>query len=741
MRAQVKRKMNALIAAIMAAIFAFSLSGVPASALADENAEGTTDTTSNISIQGVHFMQPSAEGWEVLKVNGLQEGQSIYVTVYRDGTELSLPMKFPDAATSNKIYGQGENVAQIVAIQPENTADKTAKSQLDPQIPTTKRPVFNVEVTSAMMEGETLYFGTIYPVYGDILDENGKLTETVFMGICTADSMDIKRNMGVGQSYYKQVEGKKLPQTYSLVTSNGIDNKFDYDRKAFVVTYKQNPETAVEGTINYVNANTGEVVKTETIAGITEAGKTATIAKSFSAVTKEGDKEVTKSYRVISNLGGETVPLSYTNPSYTVQVLPLPENTTYPVTINYMDVNDNLLWSDEVDVKGEGYRYTLPNTFSMNKGSNVDAADGVNLYTLVSVEGGQVVNGAPSTDKEDTLTTQVEGTKKVPTANASTDNGTIINLTNKLTDADFVLDKNGNRVINAYYQNQDAEKKVEFTLVEMDGETGTELNTITATVDPDHVFNYTPEKKIINGKTYVPWAGNTENITYSWESLGQSVDLLQYVYYVPESYVPGNAYGVTVQYVNIANGSVLRTETEMIDPEITNWVEITGPRTFMQDGEEYVRLAGQDTAIRHAFLSPNRVYTIYYRNVNDTINANTIIDRVQIIQTTLPGTGGGLTAAPTAVDDAGDGPAVDAGVGAGDGTVVINDDDNPLANLDGQSTTDERTIAENENPLYSGSGLNGFAVAGLAIGAIALIGIVVYFLLRRRKKANDKQSA
>ena len=253
-----------------------------------------------------------------------------------------------------------------------------------------------------------------------------------------------------------------------------------------------------------------------------------------------------------------------------------------------------------------------------------------------------------------------------------------------------------------------------------------------------------PEKKEFNGKTYVPWAGNTEEIVYTWESLGQSVDLLQYVYYVPEDFVPGDAYDITVQYMNIANGAVLRTETLTVDPEITNYVEVQGVERFTQDGNEYVRLAGQETGIRHAYFSPDRTYTIYYRGVDDVINANTTVTRTQIIETTRTVTvpGGGITAAPAPIAaPAAGAPAADAGVAPGAGTTIINDDDNPLAGLDGQDTATERSIADNENPLASGAaGMNWGLIAGIGFGVIAVAGIVAYALLRRKRKKNEQNA-
>ena len=394
-------------------------------------------------------------------------------------------------------------------------------------------------------------------------------------------------------------------------------------------------------------------------------------------------------------------------------------------------------------MKGQGYRYTIPNTFSMNKNSQVESAEGVNFYRLSEVIGGGAGSAA-------TITTQ-EGQDASATPSsikASDVNGTLVYLTNDLTDADFVMDENNTRTIKAVYQSDKVTKKVDFTLIEIDGETGKEIGRVVKSVTPDASFNYTPGNIVVNGKNYVPWAGNTEKISYDWEKLANSSEeLMQRIYYVPEDYKPGDPYDFSVQYVNIADGSVLRTQTFTADSANTNYINIVGESSFTQNGNEYVRLAGQDSAIRHTYFSPHAddpsqpTYTIYYRDVNDTINANRTIVRTQIIETTLGGGAGTIDATITPVDDAA--APGDAGVGAGDGTVIINDDDNPLANNAGQDTTTERTIEDNENPLTSGAlAQSPFAMAGIVLAVLAVIGVGAYLFIRRRnKKATDKMNA
>lgn len=125
-------------------------------------------------------------------------------------------------------------------------------------------------------------------------------------------------------------------------------------------------------------------------------GKEVAIKKSFfKTTTDEAGQETTHYYRVIQRLTGSTIMLTPEQATKQIRVMEV-KNTeagAYQVTINYVDDNGNTLWTDSVDVKGKGYQYTLPNSFSMSAVTNAADAPttdrdkgqwGVNYYTLDS---------------------------------------------------------------------------------------------------------------------------------------------------------------------------------------------------------------------------------------------------------------------------------------------------------------------------------------------------------------------
>lgn len=727
-------------------------------------------------------MTPTAEDglWDLFRVeNGA--GKTIYIEVEKDGKTIAPRFAYAipetqdtdpeakDVDTSASDYAGDANssrIAQIVALkiaQPVPMAQDVEAPAPAPQslqdvfADPNAFPVYTVKVFDAKRQGKKLYEGTITPIYAKLISSDGSKDWKV-LGIRTVGETDkFAETVGAGASYYKNLTGDTPIVFQSAETTKDGEPKAEVQAadtthgQRLVVTYEQVDAAAISGAVKYVDVD-GNIIETEIVENLGE-GKEVAIKKSFfKTTTDEAGQETTHYYRVIQRLTGSTIMLTPEQATKQIRVMEV-KNTeagAYQVTINYVDDNDNTLWTDSVDVKGKGYQYTLPNSFSMSAVTNAADAPttdrdkgqwGVNYYTL---------------DSWTIETNATDDNVAIGARSAETQQGNPVV-------AFEAGEYPAGRTVTAKYVSQATTKKVNLTVMEINGETGALIDKIHYEVTPEQTATYAPAPK----DGLVPWSGNMEPITYAWEDLEKGTDVLQYVYYVPEDYIPGDTYDITVQYMNIANSQILRSEAITVDPETNDFVNILGEEQFALGDDTYVRLAGQETAIRHAYFSPARTYTIYYRDVNDELSAQITIRRTQIVDTervvTVPGTTV-MTAAPVlaaapaaegAAADAADATApaaIDAGIGTGDAEAVINDDDNPLATLGGQDTTTERTIVDDENPLYSGlvqdvaSSGSGTALH-VATGAFVLVvaGLGIYWWMRRRKKneqtATDSMNA
>ena len=740
---------------------------------APADTQGDKDTQ-GISVYGIDFMTPNATDglWDLFRVeNGA--GKNIYIEVEKDGKTIAPRFAYTipetqdtdpeakDADTSAPDYAGDANssrIAQIVALKIAQPVPAAQDAEAPAPAPQSLQdvfgdpnnfPTYTVKVFGAKRGGDPLYAGTICPIYAKLVNDPAVPTDAEWkvLGIRTVGDKDnFAETVGAGTSYYKNITDGN-PVVYQCEDINN-EPKAEFDPateatsespghpQRYVVTYNKTAENAITGAVKYVDEQ-GNIVKTDVVENL-GTGKDVKIEKSFFNTTENPDEtKTTRYYRVIQRLNGTQVTLTPERATIQIRVMEVKntEADAYQVTINYVDENNNLLWRDDVDVKGKGYQYTLPNSFSMSAAANTDNSTvtdrdktqwGVNYYTLASCS----ITDNPTNTNEAISAQSVQPVEEIP----------VISL-------EAGKFPNG-RTVTAVYASQETTKKVNLTVMEINGETGALIDKVQYEVTPTQSATYTPQAK--NG--LVPWSGNMDPITYKWEDLEKGTDVLQYVYYVPEGYVPGDTYDITVQYMNIANSQILRTETITIDPETNDFVNILGEEQFSLGDDTYVRLAGQETAIRHAYFSPARTYTIYYRDVNDELSSQIVVRRTQIVDTERPVTVPGTTvmtaapvaaapaAAPAATPEAA--PAtVDAGVGTGDAQAIINDDDNPLANLGGQDTGTERAIVDDENPLYSGLAqdveMNGagpaIAIAAVAAAAVAA-GILLFWWRRQRKK-------
>lgn len=777
---------RSLLAFTLAATLAFpaaSLSFV-AQAFADDPSSGdaTEAPTAPVApadepiqrgdVHGIDFMTPTAEDglWDLLRVdNGA--GKTLYFEIEKDGVVVAprfayqIPNSADDEASDADYAGDvsSARIAQVVALklavvgqdalgQASEETDAPALSLQQVYADPNNFPTYTIKVFDAKRQGEKLYQGTVCPIYAQLVSTDGT-DEWKVLGIRMVDPENDKfaETVGAGASYYKNLTGDTPIVFQSKAATEAGEPKAEVQDAAhgqrLVVTYEQVDAATISGAVKYVDVD-GNIIETEIVENLGE-GKEVAIKKSFfKTTTDEAGQETTHYYRVIQRLTGSTIMLTPEQATKQIRVMEV-KNTeagAYQVTINYVDDNGNTLWTDSVDVKGKGYQYTLPNSFSMSAVTNAADAPttdrdkgqwGVNYYTL---------------DSWTIETNATDDNVAIGARSAETQQGNPVV-------AFEAGEYPAGRTVTAKYVSQATTKKVNLTVMEINGETGALIDKIHYEVTPEQAATYTPAPK----DGLVPWSGNMEPVTYAWEDLEKGTDVLQYVYYVPKDYTPGDTYDITVQYMNIANSQILRSETITVDPETNDFVNILGEEQFALGDDTYVRLAGQETAIRHAYFSPARTYTIYYRDVNDELSAQITIRRTQIVDTervvTVPGTTV-MTAAPVAAAPAVEGAAadatapvtVDAGVGTGDAAAVINDDDNPLATLGGQDTGTERAIVDDENPLYSGlaqdvatSG-SGMALV-VATGAVVLVaaGLGLYWWMRRRKKneqtATDSMNA
>jgi hypothetical protein len=241
-------------------------------------------------------------------------------------------------------------------------------------------------------------------------------------------------------------------------------------------------------------------------------------------------------------------------------------------------------------------------------------------------------------------------------------------------------------------------------------------------------------------------------------------------YYVPEGYVAPGAYDVTVNYVNFLTDTVVESHTYKSDANENSRIAIDVPETFKSGDVEYVKLAGQDAAIQHSYYSGISAYTVYYRDVNDTLTSGTVINTIRVVYQDGTTTGGETEGAEGAAGTAGGAAAgatgatadaVAAAIADGAQALQLNagrtynvfdggDNNATMTNESGVNSNTER-IEDSETPLASGfdrgassSAASSFAsmnqlLIPLAIAvAVAIIAIVAIRIIRRK---NDRDEA
>lgn len=186
------------------------------------------------------------------------------------------------------------------------------------------------------------------------------------------------------------------------------------------------------------------------------------------------------------------------------------------------------------------------------------------------------------------------------------------------------------REYTVYYKKMDENTSYKWSIYKVDASTNKILGEVVQLeVQPGQSVEYQVEKeyKDSDGNVYTVDQGMSQVLKHSY---GES-EHVSYVYYNPKGYVAPKSYTVEVQYKNIATDETIASQKiEINKKDEDTTIDIVKELTVNQ--QQYVLVNGQSITINHSFYSPRRIYTIYYRNVNDPINVDTEIIREEVIE-------------------------------------------------------------------------------------------------------------
>ena len=533
-------------------------------------------------------------------------------------------------------------------------------------------------------KGDQLYGGTVYGVWAKLSAGDGS-DGTQLIGTRTVSDSDSFDFIPPSTIYRK---GK----AYKLANDTpDIQNKLAY------YSYEPyNPEKSVDGQINYVDQD-GSLLKVETFPVSTDGSKvTHEIPDAF-------DADNGRRYRTLAFTDSVTA-VYPTQTSFTVQCLYM-RGSSYLAKIQMVDDEGDVIATDTVNVDDK-YNYVAPQT----------------IYKQQPKKGETRVVSYALTDDE---VWPLDATADMPYVVNGTRTITINYLEQALESGEVAV------TYNQHFASPNSTVS------------GRLLGTQTVTVTKDNP-EAKPDMSIDNEGTTYEIVGNLDNYAYTYGS--GKIPVID-VYYAPDSNGAPEDYDVTVNYVNYATGEVVRSEsfTSTMGDEV---VDITSPSTFDQGGNTYIRLAGQDGGLTHNHYSGIDTYTVYYRDSNDALSKNAVIERTRVVvREVADGTTGtdanGTPAAGTAADVP---TAVSLNPGVGY-NVVGGAGNNTMVNNRGHDSNTER-IADDKTPLADdGSATTptdegGFVAGGVAAAVAALIALMAaliwWFLVGRRRNEEDE---
>lgn len=115
-------------------------------------------------------------------------------------------------------------------------------------------------------------------------------------------------------------------------------------------------------------------------------------------------------------------------------------------------------------------------------------------------------------------------------------------------------------------------------------------------------------------------------------------DHTAYVYYDPEGYSNSSetkTRTISIQYVNIADGSVLQSRQQTVTSDAAS--EIAFPESFDAAGVHYLKVDGQASSVTGSYFSPREVYTAYYYDESNTQFRTSVITTEEVQEVVVNG--------------------------------------------------------------------------------------------------------
>ena len=179
-------------------------------------------------------------------------------------------------------------------------------------------------------------------------------------------------------------------------------------------------------------------------------------------------------------------------------------------------------------------------------------------------------------------------------------------------------------------------------------------------------------------------------------------------YYVADGYEPTEDYDVTLQFVDMADGTSIGSQTATVslaraqkgaDEAIAVPATLNDGAYVLIPGQFFAQTTAGDALLQHNYYAPDRTYTIYYRKASDESLADAVIAKINTVYSQPKGA-----------------------------SEVIADEANPLAapGLNGQDS--HLGALSVKSTLFGGIMAGLFAVGG-----------ALFFFLTRKKREEDRR--